>query len=119
MPFPRPRLTVRCLMIVVAVVAVIMGAGVGLKRRRDRFLALANEHWNRSFFGVSCVADTAEGRELMRQIFDQKTPSMRFHSEMMEKYRGAAKRPWLPVLPDPPEPEDPPIRKMATEAPEA
>jgi hypothetical protein len=29
---------------------------------------------------------------------------VRYHSEMAEKYKRAARYPWMPVSPDPPEP---------------
>ena len=97
MPIPRPRFTVRRLMIAVAVVAVLLGVVVGLKRRSDRFRAIALRYaakHKEDRMAYDVVAD--EGRFLRR--YD-------YHLSMQRKYEMATERPWLPVPPDPPEPE--------------
>jgi hypothetical protein len=79
-----PRLTIRRLMIAVAVVAVLLAAFVLVNERRKRFALLANDH------GLKAIEEVKAKR-----------PGR--HYQLWEKYRYAAHHPWLPVEADPPE----------------
>ena len=84
-------------MVAVATVAVLLAVGVGLQRRRARFERLFSVHNGmagptriRSFDPGTRIFVTAKGR---------------WHHDLAMKYARAAGHPWLPVAPDPPEPE--------------
>lgn len=91
MPHPRPRFTVRRLMIAVAVVAGIAGMA---KRSRD-FRRTAEQYG--AVYCPSPNSTPEQVRSLAR--FNE------FQEQMSRKYRFAAWTPFLPVLPDPPGPE--------------
>jgi len=81
-----PRMTTRRWM--VAVVVVALGcAVVKLKQRRDEFTRLADMYSQLLLAPKSIVLDIN-----------------RWNEAMAAKYRRAARRPWLPVPPDPPHP---------------
>ena len=90
----KPRITVRSLLVMVAAVAVPLGV---LAERRTRFEGTAAYH-------------QARYRELAPQVplpFLKKAPlqyKVEWHVEMANKYALAARRPWLAVEPDTPEP---------------
>lgn len=86
---PRVRLTVRELMIAVAIV----GAGLGiLAERRARFLRIAARH-----------EEAARPFPLYTGYF---VPlETWWHAELQAKYERAARSPWLPVGADPPCPK--------------
>ena len=92
---PLPRLCIRTLMVVVGLVAVVLGLGSELVRRRDSCRERAALHRTR----------------FLHLLLSQSEPSAKnarlvlWHEQMQEKYALAAHRPWLPVPPDPPEPE--------------
>ena len=96
MPVPRPRFTVRRLMIAVAVVAVLLeiGAEVGavLKRRESHFGLEGGEH---RF--AECMSGPGLAGNHPRQAA--------YYGRMAVKYEWAARYPFLPVWPDPPEPD--------------
>ena len=115
MPIPRPRLTVRRLMIVVAVVTVLLGAAykfaecnllarfyrVEAQYHADRESALreiAAKDGGESLINFTPRTDTRSKRFPIRVMAD-------FEAKLKRKYDRAASRPWLPVPPDPPEPE--------------
>jgi hypothetical protein len=80
-----PRFRIRMLMIAVAMVAFGL-ATIVFYRRSQNFTSRAQDH--EVAFVISCT-----------------TPEyVSFHSALAEKYRRAARYPWLPVEPDPPEP---------------
>ena len=100
MRLPRPRFTVRRLIVAVAVVALIIGT---IKLVEQRRLALSREslthrylRYIESYRWRSTSADP-----------DAQLPPQRYRYEkiMDEKYTYAARYPWMPVMPDPPKPE--------------
>ena len=96
MPTMRLRFTVRGMMSAVAVVAALIGAGIGLSRRRERFLARAALH------GV----EIGPAATVHYSFNDDRAMRWRtWHARLVEKYERAARHPWLPVAPDPPEPK--------------
>jgi hypothetical protein len=105
-----PRMTTRRWMIAVAIFGALAGLGVALERRREGLEALALEHQSK-MMGLGVGSGPPSGLGLLGWAPDRRslTPSERardeWHFRMMSKYRTAASRPWLPVEPDPPEPE--------------
>ncbi len=96
-------------MIAVVVVAVPLAWGTN---RHLSFLKLAMAHEAR-IVGVSAVFATTTNGDRIHVWFDSKNVEISYeqvkrddwHRAMAAKYRSAAHRPWLPVPPDPPEPE--------------
>jgi hypothetical protein len=87
-------------MIAVAVAAIVLGGGLGIPRNRARREWLAGFHragahslMKNAEPGTSAIKDPAIRAQL------------RWHEAMGEKYGWAARYPWLPVGPDPPEPD--------------
>jgi hypothetical protein len=135
MGLPRVRFTVRRLMIAVAVVAVLIGAGLQI-RRAIRLCRLSAEyaqqaakyaefettwrqserhHREREQELRKLVDDTRQGvggPEFWRQQAKgesdeaEKLKSLaEFHANMKSKHQAAARRPWIEVEPCPPWPE--------------
>jgi hypothetical protein len=99
MRIPRVRFTVRRMMVAVA----IMGVALGLYKRREKLLALADYHEK----GEKCAGlGTGGGISWINQHGEEVTETKSdWHSQLAEKYHRAASRPWLPVEADSPEPE--------------
>jgi hypothetical protein len=116
MGLPGARSTVRRLMIAAAVAAVL---AAGYAYAEKRWLDWRAE--NRRLAGLSAsFRKLAEYHSMMCDNTVRKvanwhggiyhhsalpTPLGEYHRTLSEKYRSAAERPWLPVTPDPPEPE--------------
>jgi hypothetical protein len=81
-----PRFRLRALLIAVAFAAALLAVGVCMKRRSAAFAERARHH-----------AQYAYGSTL--PIYYS------YHRDLAAKYERAARYPWLPVEPDPPEPE--------------
>jgi hypothetical protein len=92
MRLPRVRFTVRRMMIAVAVVGVALGMCLWMVRRSKIFRERSNDH------GRTWAAMMERGMEPGNGLAD-------YHRRLSEKYDRAALIPWLPVAPDPPEPE--------------
>ena len=96
-----------------AVVAVVLGAGMMARRAGDR-KARASHHSLVEVELRSQLADFRIGRALLR---DGLTPAaaealgarieaaISYHAALFRKYERAARYPWLPVAPDPPPPD--------------
>jgi hypothetical protein len=92
MRLPRIRLTVRRLMLAVAVVALVIWLG-RIYQLRQMYLekVLDNKVALRQLdSGISCYTEDHTN----------------WHEAMKQKYEHAARHPWLPVEPDPPYPND-------------
>lgn len=115
-----PRMTMRRWIVTVLVAGLLLGGIVGsyrLKRRRDSFLAHLRYHvqtvnvWERQERTVRHLAQLGEEdnepdfAEHERFTAGQIARRVAYHAAMARKYRRAARYPWLPVEPDPPEPE--------------
>jgi hypothetical protein len=87
----RPRFTVRRLMVAVAIFGVLLSVHVWINRRHSDFRHNRDKHVR-----IALSEYEKEGR---------KTPKFNHHWEIAGKYARASLRPWLPVAPDPPEPE--------------
>jgi hypothetical protein len=94
MQVPHLRLTVKRLMVLVAAVAVIVGAITLMQRRRERFKAIAAEQ--RAAFQIGYFNNDTE---------TQDDAAEQYHLGMALKYETAAERPWLSLAPDLPEPK--------------
>jgi hypothetical protein len=98
----RPRFTVRRLMIAVVVVGLISAVGIEIRRYlregeilRQRYRDRANFYELRIELVTNWTIESVRSREIRRA-----------HCERLwKKYDFAAHHPWLPVAPDPPEPE--------------
>lgn len=100
---PRPRFTVRRLMLAVAVAAVVLTT-VQWWRRRASYAERAEYHRRWSESKHSFTPD-GMSEEQMRRAFAEMAAENRFHRDLARKYEHAARYPWLPVAPDPPLPE--------------
>jgi hypothetical protein len=98
MKLTSPRLTVRPMMIVVAVVGLVLAPASWLYRRTARMKSIAHFH------DQACI----QALMVTPGCILIESPRSRFHDELAKKYHWAARYPWLPVEPDPPEPEDVP-----------
>ena len=96
MRLPRFRFTVRRMMIAVAIVGVTIGV---LAVRRSAFLRRADHYHRVSRSYIALQLPTPPGEfpdaSYWRQII--------WAGKMRAKYERAARYPWLPVAPDPPE----------------
>ena len=100
------RLTVRRLMVAVAIVAVVIGIVTELDRRRERYTRLARQHSVvrdelHKFLVVVPPSGSLEFFGDRRAIAEL----VGYHGRLKAKYEEAARHPWLPVEPDPPEPK--------------
>ena len=121
---PRPRFTVRRLMIAVAVVGIFTAWGIEGERRRARFSEENFLHSLNHDFKQECLYKVGLPDEIglgpvipgfekdhARMVEDRMKLSrwlvskVEYYKFMAAKYEFAARYPWLPVLPDPPEPE--------------
>jgi len=104
---PLPRMTTRRWMIAVAVVAILLGAGLGVGRRSRRFARLSAHHANASLEhfhtlmtlrGWPPVLQDRSFVELARvRILYRVRALVNYHSALTEKYERATRYPWLPV----------------------
>jgi hypothetical protein len=101
-----PRMTTRRWMLGVAAVAL----ACGVAGRVLRFRRLAEYHLARSSADVvSDMLTTHDGTPTFIVETGTGAPTtparVEWHRRLLKKYERAARRPWLPVPPDPPEPE--------------
>src|SRR4051794_8215587 len=97
MKLPRPRFTVRRLMVAVAIVGLMLGLVILLHRRSsDYFLAARSED-----AAIMVLADTLA----VRPNDEASRRKMKWHLRRFEIFERGYKRPWLPLRPIPPEPE--------------
>jgi hypothetical protein len=89
-----PRFTIRRLMVATAIVAVVFGVYGWTMRRSTIFRREAAKH----------LEDTLVLGPFTYFPNDSE-PRAAYHWALAEKYSRAARYPWLPVAPDPPEPE--------------
>ena len=87
---PRFQFTVRRMMVAVAIVGVVLGGAEMIRRRRTDFIVRSTQwRWSENV--------ALRGRAPVRFVY--------YSRRLAEKYEHAARYPWLPVAPDPPEPE--------------
>ena len=107
------RFTMRRIVIAVGVIAIVLAALVTMGRRIRRCDDLVTYH--RSQIAGVMYGTPGPDRTITfslsshdgngRQVPPQQQAIDRWHVRMMDKYRRAAARPWLPIGPDLPEPE--------------
>jgi hypothetical protein len=106
LPRFRLRITVRRLMVAVAVVALLIGVGVEVERRRERYSRLARQHAvvRDELHKFLMIVPPSASVEFFG---DRKAIAalVGYHGRLKEKYERAARDPWFPVEPDPPEPK--------------
>jgi hypothetical protein len=101
----RIRFKVHLLMVAVAIVAFAM-AGATLVRRSNRFRALAKDQAEAEVMSLA-YADDERGEGGAPQRVARGEQMADCHRKLRIKYQRAARYPWLPVEPDPPEPDSP------------
>jgi len=96
-------------MVSVAILAVVMGIAVGLRRRRASFERRARMFEQKARDEYMAEENYRMSRRGSEFAYDPRTSAA--HNELVEhywdlgeKYDQAAARPWLLVAPDPPEP---------------
>ena len=95
MRLPRVRFTVRRMMIAVAVVAL----AIGMVARSRQMSKIADRH-------AAQILEHSQMMPLPNGAFAALLDNRgEWHQAMVAKYRRVARFPWLPVEPDPPEPE--------------
>jgi hypothetical protein len=109
-------MTTRRWMVAVGAIGLMIGGGFLLKQRRDYFVSLAQSHQKevdsstargvalKTRFGRTSGMTTEEIMHLHRD-YDRMMDRADHHASLARKYEHAALYPWLPVEPDPPEPE--------------
>ena len=135
MRLPRVWTSLRLMLVVVSVVGITLGTWVITSRRRATFNERARHHLEEIFGIEDEIAPNPDwedfwmsndpGRRQQPGSFHppgwsppsaQDPPPIRagrmsqerrisYHEAMKQKYERASRYPWLPVLPDPPEPE--------------
>lgn len=86
-----PKVTTRHLLILAALVALGLGFRGWMHRRGDYFSAETTR------YAKACLMEGPQlGGDARRRAY---------YWEMARKYERAARNPWLPVFPDPPEPK--------------
>jgi hypothetical protein len=107
MRLPRVRLTLRWMMVAMAVQAAVLWVA----EREVRFRRLAEYHSLRSEADIICcvmlVTDDGQQTSLVESATGTPTtlPRRDWHRALREKYEKAARSPWLSVALDPPRPE--------------
>ena len=113
MPLPRVRFTVRRMMVAMVVMAVVMGAVEGLRRRRESFQRRAEMFAQKVSAAILDEQDYRTSRRGNRRgspnYYDNRTTVaydqlVEHYDALRVKYEQAADRPWWFVAPDPPEP---------------
>jgi hypothetical protein len=121
------RLKIRTLMIGVAVVAVLIGVGISVRRSIFLSREAASCSWFESFWREraddsrklaedfsqlakeypkgSYVSELRGLAANLAKKSDQEVERADYYGRMKAKYEAASRRPWLSVKPDPPMPE--------------
>jgi hypothetical protein len=93
-----PQFTVRQLMVAVAIAGIVLGVTI---ERHNRFRKIAAHHQAEFKKILSGLPFHFSGDSSL----DPKMRRLEWHEPMRLKYERAARYPWLPVGPDPPEPD--------------
>jgi hypothetical protein len=112
MRFPRPWITVRRTMILVAVLAIALGAGMMRRRQlllRERAayherIERKQSEVGRRLEDLARASTTPEGAAEVRADKAYEARIGSYHALLKQKYRHLSARPWLSIEPDPPEP---------------
>jgi hypothetical protein len=90
-----------------AVTAVALTAGAAARlaflERRDYYRSIAAGHRVSAEYSVKGMTEAGAAADLANiSLYRRKAE---FHRELRRKYEAAARHPWLPLSPDPPEPK--------------
>jgi hypothetical protein len=104
---PHLRISLRRMMILVAIVAVLMGCEL---MRRQRAACLERLAWLAGRERMLKASDPEEGREIASPYLKHGKQmgvgeALEEIARQRRRYEYAASHPWLPVEPDPPGPE--------------
>jgi hypothetical protein len=106
-----PRLTVRRLMALVAIMGVLLGTILGVERRRATFRRLHRHYETEANLLLLKRTDNVDSPFYSRLNWGESIAKRRrlegYYWSMTVKYELVIERPWLPLAPDPPEPESP------------
>jgi hypothetical protein len=113
MPMPRARFTVRRMMALVAISAALLAVGALIQRslklgeRAAYHERMASEEAEkaRSLENLARAANDPQDAAEIRVVADGHARVSAWHARMGAKYHRLARRPWLAVEPDPPEPK--------------
>jgi hypothetical protein len=113
MKLPRPRLTMRLMMVAVAVVGMILGLAHWFESRAAWLCARRDFHLAR--WSLTIVQPRGEDGRVTgplqvteyggRPVDGLRARRELWNYQMFQKYEHSARYPWLPVEPDPPEPQ--------------
>ena len=104
---PRVRLTIRHMMVAVAMVAMILGFGLGLLNGKDRRKKYAGERLNELIWELGrdeMEKDNLERRKASERELSRLEDLRKWHYFLKIKYCYIYKYPLIPVWPDSPEP---------------
>ena len=104
MRVPRVRFTIRRMMVLIAVIAVLMLGAVMLQRQAE-FKRLAEFHAREAFMISNSSHGTMIGADgMFVHVRVAPTAAEKYHESLAKKYEWAAGHPWAQVEPDPPKP---------------
>jgi hypothetical protein len=92
-----PRVTIKRMLVLVAITSVIFSVLVALQRRSERFRRRAAEYTSAIHSVYFADVNGEDGMVLTATAAD-------YHGDLSLKYKAAANRPWLPLESDPPPP---------------
>jgi hypothetical protein len=104
---PRFRFTIRRIMIVVVIAAVVSSVGI-MRSRRIRYLERAAEYAQLEQVARAYDPDFSRATKMDRTgkvLIDVVPKNVDRYAQLRAKYERAARYPWLSVAPDPPEPQ--------------
>jgi hypothetical protein len=109
MRLTRVRFTTRGLMVAVAILAVVLGTVLGLRRRRESFERRAEMFARKAGDEIAAEQSYRLTRRGSEFGYDARTTAAHYqlvehYWALQKKYDQAAARPWLFIVPDPPEP---------------
>jgi hypothetical protein len=93
-----PRVTIRRMLMLVAITSVIFSIQVALQRRSERFRRRAAEYAAAIHRVYFANVNGMDGGGMTASAAD-------YHDDLSLKYTAAANRPWLPLESDPPLPD--------------
>ena len=97
-----PRMTIRRWMVAVGVVALTVTS----VRLRERSLAYRRQAEHHAWLAASSDFVVVDMGGMYGDNYGRLSKrGIAYHAAMARKYRQAARNPWLPVEPDPPEPD--------------
>jgi hypothetical protein len=113
MPWPRVQITIRRMMIAVAVIALALGCGVWvveLTRLSRAYLQKSMMHVNEERRARRAIAtllesdrlDGANGSRVRSLVWQELVAA--HHGDLAKQYRRASERPWQSIPPEPPPP---------------